>query len=311
MKDVGRAIQTLRKRKNLTQSDLAGELNVSGQAVSKWENNLSQPDLDTVQRIMQIFGVTWEEFRALSEGNEEKFAETEEQTAKQKAEIAASAAMQAAASASEAAEEIKAQPRLSGVCAYCGKALYREKEIAIKEPKTVCVSCAAHAKETIKEKQTEERKNFKKVMIKPGIIVSIVALIAVIFGFVSGTGATALLYIPLAALIWLPIPQIFWDDGPIPDIFDAICCKTISMPGVIFELDIDGILWAIAVKCLLSVLSVLLGALLFVFGYLICMIVAPFSFVPVLIGKKKEIASMGTISNEAIISTLNPRRGRA
>ncbi|MGN1062650.1 MAG: helix-turn-helix domain-containing protein, partial [Candidatus Scatosoma sp.] len=45
MNDIGRAIQTLRKRKNLTQSDLAGELNVSGQAVSKWENNLSQPDL--------------------------------------------------------------------------------------------------------------------------------------------------------------------------------------------------------------------------------------------------------------------------
>lgn len=311
MNDVGRAIQTLRKRKNMTQSDLAGELNVSGQAVSKWENNLSQPDLDTMQRLMQIFGVTWEEFRALCEGNEEKLAASEEQSAKQNAEIAASAAMQAAARAGEAAEQIKAQSQLFGVCAYCGKALYREKEIAIKEPKIVCEACAAQAKKKIKAKQTEENKDFKKVMIKPGIIVGIVALIAVIVGFVSGTGATALVYIPLAAMIWLPIPQIFWEHGPVPDIFDAICCKTISMPGVIFELDIDGILWAIAVKCLLSVLSVLLGALLFVFGYLICMIVAPFSFVPVLIGKKKEIASMGTISNDSIISTLNPRRGRA
>ena len=310
MNDVGRAIQTLRKRKNLTQSDLAGELNVSGQAVSKWENNLSQPDLDTMQRIMQIFSVTWEEFRALCEGNEEILAKEEEKTAKQNAEIAASAAMQAAARAGEAAEEIKAQPQLFGVCAYCGKALYKDKEIALKTPKTVCVSCAAQAKQKIKTKQAEERKNFRNVMLIPAIIIGVLALIAVIVGVTGEAGATAFVYIPLAVLIWLPIPQIFWDDGPIPDIFDSICCKTISMPGVIFELDIDGILWAIAVKCLLSVLSVLLGALLFVFGYLICMIVAPFSFVPVLIGKKKEIASMGTISNDSIISTLNPGRGR-
>lgn len=310
MNDIGRAIQTLRKRKNLTQSDLAGELNVSGQAVSKWENNLSQPDLDTMQRIMQIFGVTWEEFRALCEGNEEQLAQAEEQTAKQNAEIAASAAMQAAARAGEAAAEIKAQPQLFGVCAYCGKALYREKEIGIKSPKTVCATCAAHAKQKIKQNSAEKGKSFRNAMIIPAIIVGIVALIAVIVGLTGEAGATALVYIPLAALIWLPIPQIFWDYGPIPDIFDSICCKTIRMPGVIFELDIDGILWAIAVKCLLSILSVLLGCILFLLGYIICMAVAPFSFVPALIAAKKEATGAGVISNETLISVLNREHGR-
>ncbi|MDD6995583.1 MAG: helix-turn-helix transcriptional regulator [Candidatus Borkfalkiaceae bacterium] len=310
MNDIGRAIQTLRKRKNLTQSDLAGELNVSGQAVSKWENNLSQPDLDTMQRIMQIFGVTWEEFRALCEGNEEKLAQAEEQTAKQNAEVAASAAMQAAARAGEAAAEIKAQPQLLGVCAYCGKALYREKEIGVKTPKTVCVSCAAHAKQKIKGEKAEKSKSFRNAMIIPAIIVGILALIAVIIGLTGEAGATALVYIPLAVLIWLPIPQIFWEEDPVDWVFETICCKTIRMPGVIFELDIDGILWAIAVKCLLSVLSVLLGVMLFLLGYIICMVLAPFSFVPALISAKKEVAAAGVINDDTIVSELNRENGR-
>ena len=45
MKTLGTKISEYRKLKGLTQEQLATQLNVSSQAVSKWENDLSIPDL--------------------------------------------------------------------------------------------------------------------------------------------------------------------------------------------------------------------------------------------------------------------------
>ena len=39
---MGQIIRRLRKEKNLTQEELAQQLNVTNQAVSKWENGVSQ-----------------------------------------------------------------------------------------------------------------------------------------------------------------------------------------------------------------------------------------------------------------------------
>lgn len=47
---IGERIITLRKEKNLSQGDLAKALDVSRQAVSKWENDQSSPD--TVKLIL-------------------------------------------------------------------------------------------------------------------------------------------------------------------------------------------------------------------------------------------------------------------
>ena len=62
MKQYGEKIAKLRKQNNLTQAELGKKLNVSYQAVSKWENNQSQPDLDTIQKLAAIFGITMSEF---------------------------------------------------------------------------------------------------------------------------------------------------------------------------------------------------------------------------------------------------------
>lgn len=48
MNDIARNIKTLRKRAGLTQDDLAEKLYVTRQAVSNWENNKTQPDIDTL-----------------------------------------------------------------------------------------------------------------------------------------------------------------------------------------------------------------------------------------------------------------------
>ena len=62
MKKYGHIIASLRKKAGLTQDQLGQKLNVTYQAVSKWENNLSEPDLETIDKITQIFGITVAQF---------------------------------------------------------------------------------------------------------------------------------------------------------------------------------------------------------------------------------------------------------
>ena len=55
---LGKRIAANRKRLKLTQDQLAEQLGVTAQAVSKWENDLSCPDISTLPRLSAIFGVS-------------------------------------------------------------------------------------------------------------------------------------------------------------------------------------------------------------------------------------------------------------
>ncbi len=61
MKTLGTKISEYRKLKGLTQEQLATQLNVSSQAVSKWENDLSIPDLPILIQLADLFNVTLDE----------------------------------------------------------------------------------------------------------------------------------------------------------------------------------------------------------------------------------------------------------
>ncbi len=57
----GQRFQRLRKNAGMTQEDVAGRLNISAQAVSKWENDLSAPDLSALAELSDMLGVTTDE----------------------------------------------------------------------------------------------------------------------------------------------------------------------------------------------------------------------------------------------------------
>lgn len=50
----GQRLSRLRKEKGLTQEDIASRITISPQAVSKWENGNSEPDLDTLNKLADI-----------------------------------------------------------------------------------------------------------------------------------------------------------------------------------------------------------------------------------------------------------------
>lgn len=55
---LGQRIAELRKKEGLTQEELAEKLGVSPQAVSKWENDISCPDIMSIPKIAKILGVS-------------------------------------------------------------------------------------------------------------------------------------------------------------------------------------------------------------------------------------------------------------
>lgn len=57
----GQRFQRLRKDAGLTQEDVATKLNITAQAVSKWENDVSAPDISVLVEISDILGVTLNE----------------------------------------------------------------------------------------------------------------------------------------------------------------------------------------------------------------------------------------------------------
>ena len=65
---IGKRIGLLRRQKGLTQEELASHMGVSPQAVSKWENDQTCPDISALPKLARLLGVTVHE---LLEGKEE------------------------------------------------------------------------------------------------------------------------------------------------------------------------------------------------------------------------------------------------
>lgn len=61
MTKISKNIKRLRMLQNMSQEELAQKLFVSRQAVSSWENGRTQPDLEMIQKLSELFGVQVEE----------------------------------------------------------------------------------------------------------------------------------------------------------------------------------------------------------------------------------------------------------
>ncbi len=67
--NMGQVIKRLRKERDLTQEDLAEQINVSPQAISKWENGASMPDISQVLPLANLFRVSTDVLFGIYEKN--------------------------------------------------------------------------------------------------------------------------------------------------------------------------------------------------------------------------------------------------
>ena len=76
-KTLGNMIAELRKQRGMTQLELAEKMGVTDKAVSKWERDLSCPDINSLPTLAEILGVSVEELMQIK-----KEAAEEEETPK-------------------------------------------------------------------------------------------------------------------------------------------------------------------------------------------------------------------------------------
>jgi len=81
---LGRRIARLRLAKTATQERLAKELNVSPQAVSKWENDINYPDISLLPDLARFLGVSVDELLSGASASAQKTAAAQESTAAEK-----------------------------------------------------------------------------------------------------------------------------------------------------------------------------------------------------------------------------------
>lgn len=74
----GKRFQNFRKVKKLTQEEVAERVKISPQAVSKWENDISMPDISLLPMIADIFEVTLDELLGRTKKHEVKMVDEKE-----------------------------------------------------------------------------------------------------------------------------------------------------------------------------------------------------------------------------------------
>ena len=82
---LGRRIARLRLAKTATQERLAKELNVSPQAVSKWENDINYPDISLLPDLARFLGVSVDELLSGASASTQESASAQESAAEKSA----------------------------------------------------------------------------------------------------------------------------------------------------------------------------------------------------------------------------------
>ena len=285
----GQKITELRKSKNMTQSQLGEVLCVSPQAVSKWEHDMAEPDLATIKKICDIFKISVDEFLDM-ETNYEKNVRvsgigiTEQQAKKLSTDVASSVAT--VIKSGKAAAPI-------GYCVSCGRAVTSDN-FGCDSPQVLCKNCLEAKKQSERHAKEEtdvankilirELRKKKRKSIVWGCIASVIVFLLNYFllidnEYIKEPVAPRIIYsVFMLYAIFAVVAELIIGDGPIEEILLWFIDKPIRMPGVIFSLDLDGLVFFIVVKIGLAILGFLLGVGMFLLGIAIGCVVAPFSF---------------------------------
>lgn len=155
---LGKNLVAHRRAKGLTQQQLGDLLSVSAQAVSKWENDQAEPDLQTLRRLSILYGVKADDLLreerseevasagGLSEdsvaADAEKFTAADNAAALKAGEASESETGKSPAAGSTAKNgDAAVKPTLIGYCADCHCPVYRGNEVRHPTAGLLCKLC--------------------------------------------------------------------------------------------------------------------------------------------------------------------------
>lgn len=269
--NYGNKIAELRKNKGLTQAELGGMLNITAQAISKWENDLSEPDINSIKNMCEIFEITVDEFLGISNSKSKENSDTETSNI------------------------------IVGTCEKCDKPVsyndckylsYRYvpnsklyKVVPCDYNNIFCSACYdemmeikkyeqyARIEQENKDKKSRKKRKTKNNAITGSIFIGIISLIIVALYFILPDWKTFSVSVIYGAGVIAFICLLLWKTF-IVDLFEFFCRTFHSPFGLIFELSLDGILWFITVKLALWIICVIFSIIWFLIGLIVCPLVS-------------------------------------
>lgn len=269
MIQIGEKLKTLRSEKHLTQKDLAEKLNVSAQAVSRWENDEVEPSLETLGQLATIFSVSIDELFGKEPAPKPEPAPAPAPTVRY--------------------VETAAKPVLA-VCETCNKPLYHSEEIRRKtethgrstEKRVLCVACDEKEKlNKLRIEQDELNTRWKRAWIwSPIASIALLALFIVLACFNKEHFAAFFVAgIALSVLLLTFLVCVFLGNTFIGEMWEDVSSWGFSkMPGIIFSLDFDGIVFLITVKVLFAILNFVVAVCATVLATVLGLVLGVFAF---------------------------------
>lgn len=279
---LGKNIRYYREKKGLTQQALADVLFVTPQAVSRWETNQVEPNIETLRQLAEMFGVSLNQL-ILDDatGSEIEVAAVSQVDLQPVAEQVNS---------STAAEEVI----VVGKCQTCHKELVKGENFSVyyprigrrkrsQVPQLTCGSCSYKAKLRAKMVSIAENKKARtKGFVGGGIVGAIVLAIGIYFMIIgnnedlfrTAVGAILLTYASFAFTFC-----IFARNNFILDWFSEIFTfGFVKMPGIIFSFSFGGIVFLIVAKILLVIIGLLIALGFAMIALVVCLVLSMFVF---------------------------------
>lgn len=302
--DIGQRIKELRNANNMTQKQLADLLFVTPQALSKWEAGENEPSLDMVNKLAKTFKVSVSYLMCAEDEEKEQVEvkENSEEKAEEKKEEKKEAAPQVII------VETKPEPQkpILAICQHCGKPLYDSKEIfrsgggtyhkrVGRRTKTysssssvLCRDCEKarlkaimeaekqKEKEMIEKQEAARKRSYVLAVLIPLLALAIFLPVSITKGLPVG----AIIGISIAIFLLSPlIGTLFLNNTFVPDMFLEVCSwGFVKWPGLIFSLDLDGIIWLLTVKLFLWILGFMIGAFFVALAVSVCYILSLFVY---------------------------------
>ena len=290
---IGERIKELRIKNNLTQKDLADQLHVTFQTVSKWENNTNEPDLATIKELSKILNCSINDLFSDADNKEE---EKEDDLVNQ--------------------EEVPPVPptptviikKELHVCNKCHKDI-EEGDLAIDTQAVrtgharhhttnyINVYYHKHCLQEVKNERARQEAALKKAKASKGkkwsfgwgIFAGVVGL-GIALGVFFGVAQFQELHVALKILFSVLVGYGLFADlyciisgSYIGEVFVSVSSWSIKFPGLIFSWDIDGFKWFIAMKILFAILGFFFGIFVLCLAVALTMFLSIVSFPFVLI----------------------------
>lgn len=284
---LGQRIKKLRTEKGLTQKDLASQMNVAFQTISKWEADTNEPDIATLKQLAKIFECSIDDLLSEEETihNKEKEVVVTPQPAPQVEK-----------------ETIIIHTADLPRCKRCGKPIEEKDLISVDAFKTVktgrlhkkvpdgkdfyhkeCYEIKKREEARIIEEQhrISKKHGVRKCfgwgifsgLLALGIALAVFILNPWICHWALGTLYSLLIGYGVFAAVYCIISNSF-----IADIFEYCLRLTIKFPGLIFSWSLDGFAWLIGMKILFAICSFLIGCCSFILAMALSSIFGAFAF---------------------------------